>query len=180
MNWGIKDGLNALARFLAAKQWHRLILLGLLGIAALIEFVTLGLARRTFVFYASGDGMMAVEDRMLKRSPSQELDITRYVEEVLLGPVSPDSLPLFPRETRLRSLLYRGGVVYADLSEDAALPPQEGGAVFTNLQTLYKGIRRNFSFVSDVRFFIAGKAAYFEEFRQMGSVKASFRVAQDF
>ena len=105
---------------------------------------------------------------MLKRSTSRELNITRYVEEVLLGPVSPDSLLLFPRETRLRSLLYRDGVVYADLSKDAALPPVEGGEVLTNLKTLYAGIRRNFPFVKDVRFFIAGRAAYNEEFRQMG------------
>jgi hypothetical protein len=60
-------------------------------------------------------------------------------------------------------------VVYADFSEDAALPPPEGGEVFKNLQTLYTGIRRNFSFVRDVRFFIAGRAAYLEEFRPAGN-----------
>jgi hypothetical protein len=92
------------------------------------------------------------------------------VEEALLGPSSPYSLPLFPRETRLVSLLYRNGVVYADLSEEAVLPPVEGGPVaggevFTNMETLYHGIKRNFSFVRDVRFFIAGKAAYAGKFR---------------
>jgi len=68
-----------------------------------------------------------------------------------------------------RSLLYRNGIVYLDLSEEAALPPPEGGEVFLNMKTLYAGIRRNFPFVREVRFFIAGKAAYAEaaaEFRQ--------------
>jgi hypothetical protein len=111
--------------------------------------------------------MTAVEDRMLKRSSSRELDIGRYVEEALLGPISPDSAPLFPRETRLRSLLYRDGVVYADLSEAAALPPLEGGGVFRNLYTLYTGIRRNFSFVKGVRFFIAGQAAFPGDFDRL-------------
>jgi hypothetical protein len=165
--------MNLLLRFLADKRKRRLFLLGVLGIAAGVEFFAQGLARRTFVFYTISDGTMTVEDRMLKRSPSPELDITRYVEEALLGPVSPDSLPLLSRETRLRTLLYRDGVVYADLSADAVLPPLEGGEVLSSLKTLYNGIRRNFSFVKDVRFFIAGKAAYAEEFRQMGSPLAS-------
>jgi spore germination protein GerM len=163
---GIMTGkLNALLRFAADKSRRRLFLLGVLGTFALIDFSNLELVRRTFVFYAAGDGMMTIEDRMLKRSPSRETDITRYVEEALLGPVSPDSLPLFPRETRLRSLLYRDDIVYVDMSEDAALPPLEGGEILANFRTLYNGIQRNFSFVKDVRFFIDGRAAYIEEFR---------------
>jgi len=163
------------------------IILAALAAVALIEFLVLGLARKTFVFYAIDSGKAFVEERALKASGSQasfgshassgrEVQITRYVEEALLGPVSANSLPLFPRETRLLSLLYRDGVVYVDLSEDAALPfsaglpPSEsaslsGEEVFTSMETLYNGIKRNFSFVKDVRFFIAGKAAYAGKFR---------------
>jgi hypothetical protein len=119
------------------------------------------------VFYAIDNGFVTVEDRMLKRSPSRERNIRRYVEEALLGAVSPDSAPLFPRETRLESLLYRDGVVYVDLSAAAALPPLEGGEVFRNMRTLYAGIRRNFFFVKDVRLFIEGKIAYEEDFRRI-------------
>ncbi|MCL1930872.1 MAG: GerMN domain-containing protein [Treponema sp.] len=153
-----------------------LVILAALAATACIEFLVLGLARKTFVFYAIDSGKESVEERALKtgvspvRPSSRELQITRYVEEALLGPISAGSLPLFPRETRLLSLLYRNGVVYVDLSEDAALPPLEsafssGGEVFTGLETLYQGIKRNFSFVKDVRFFIAGKAAYAGKFR---------------
>jgi hypothetical protein len=173
MNVVVRDTLNRAARFLAVKRKRRLLFLGLLGCIALLEFLILGLARRTFVFYAIDSGKITVEDRMLKRSPQRENNITRYVEEALLGPVSPDLLPLFPRETRLRSLLYRNGVVYADFSEDAALPPAEGGEALKNLQILYFGIQRNFPFVRDVRFFIAGKAAYHEEFRRLRGEEAS-------
>ena len=147
------------------------VFLVILAAAALIEFLVLGLARKTFVFYAIDSGKASVEERMLKgRSSSREVQIARYVEEALLGPISADSLPLFPRETRLLSLLYRDGVVYVDLSEDAALPPLEsaslpGGEVFASLETLNQGIKRNFSFVKDVRFFIAGKAAFAGKFR---------------
>jgi hypothetical protein len=157
------------------------VFLAALAVAAFIEFLVLGLARKTFVFYAIDSGKASVEERMLRvgnrasggnlaRSSPREVQITRYVEEALLGPILANSLPLFPRETRLLSLLYRDGVVYVNLSEDAALPPLEGaflsgGEVFTSLETLYHGIKRNFSFVKDVRFFIAGKAAFAGKFR---------------
>jgi hypothetical protein len=171
MNVLIKDVLAGLAAFFSGKSRRRLVFLGLLGLFALGDFLVSGLVRRTFVFYSIHDGSIAVEDRMLKRSSSRELDVHRYVEEALLGPVSLDLAPLFPRETRLQSLLYRDGVVYADFSGSAALPPPEGGEVFRNLSSLYRGIRRNFSFVKDVRFFIAGKAAFFEEFNRIFTVE---------
>jgi spore germination protein GerM len=142
----------------------RLLFITILAIAAISEFFILGLARRTFVFYTSSEGVISVEDRMLKRSESREGDIIRYTEETLLGPVAPDLLPLFPRETRLKSLLYRNGVVFVDFSADAALPPIEGGSTINNFRTFRAGILRNFSYVKDVRFFIEGKAIFIEEF----------------
>jgi hypothetical protein len=169
MNVIVKDALTAAAVFLRNKSNRRLLPLVFLGIFAFTEFMLSGLVRRTFVFYSINEGMTTVEDRMLKRSPSREFDIGRYVEEVLLGPISPDSAPLFPRETKLLSLLYRDGVVYADLSEPAALPFPEGGGVFRSFYTLNAGIRRNFSFVKDVRLFVAGRAAYFDDFQRIFS-----------
>ncbi|MCL2762561.1 MAG: GerMN domain-containing protein [Treponema sp.] len=177
MNSRIRDCLHFLHTY---RKWLPLAFLAILVITALIEFAVLGLARRTFVFYADDGKTITVEERMLRGSarsplhpPSREIAITRYVQEALLGPVSPDSLPLFPRETRLLSLLYRNGVVYVDFSKDAALPPIESasldasaaGEVFTNLKTLHSGMKRNFPFVKESRFFIAGKAAYPGEFR---------------
>jgi hypothetical protein len=155
-----------------AKRWFFLI--SILILAALTEFVYLGLARRTFVFYTISDRIIVVEDRMLKRSKSREGDIIRYVEETILGPVSPDLLPLISRGAKLRSLLYRNGVVYADLSSDAAMPPLEGGRTRENFRTLYEGILRNFSYVKDVQFFIEGTSVYTGEFRKEGWFKEVF------
>jgi hypothetical protein len=166
MNVVIKDALKAIVGFFRVKSRRRLLFLVLLGILAFSEFMLSGLVRRTFVFYSISDGMTVVEDRMLFRSPSRETDIRRYVEEALLGPVAPGSAPLFPKETRLVSCLYRDGVVYADLTESAALAV-DGGDVFPNLLTLYNGVRRNFSFVKDVRLFINGEPAFFDDFRRL-------------
>jgi hypothetical protein len=129
-----------------------------------MEFRFSGLARRTFVFYSVTGGSVAVEDRMLRRAENPETDLGRYVEEVLLGPVSPDLAPLFPPETGLQSILYRDGVVYVNLSEPAGLPVSKGEDTFRNFLVLNQGIRRNFSYIKDVRLFVAGNPAYIDGF----------------
>ena len=146
------------------KRFRAFFLLACLGAFTAREAANAPSIRRTFVFYAIGDDRPLVEDRMLPRLASAELAMRRYVEETLLGPVSLQAAPLFFREARLRSLLYRDGVVYADLSEAAALPALEGarlkeGEVFRGLRTLDQSIRRNFPEVREVRLFINGRRA---------------------
>ncbi|MDR0998650.1 MAG: GerMN domain-containing protein [Treponema sp.] len=136
--------------------------MALLGGFAFTEFRFSGLSRRTFVFYSVAGESVVVEDRMLRRAENREADLGRYVEEVLLGPGSPDLSPLFPPETGLRGILYRNGTVYVNLSESAALPVP--GGAFRNFLVLNRGIRRNFSYVKDVRLFVAGNPAYIDEF----------------
>ncbi|MDR2952207.1 MAG: GerMN domain-containing protein [Treponema sp.] len=156
--------MGAATVFFGGKAKRRFFYLIFLSLTALAEIYISGLARRTFVFYTIDKGIITVENRMIKHSPSREANICRYINEALLGPVSPDLLPVMPRETRLKSLLYRNETVYADFTADAELPPVEGGNVPDNFHTLYAGILRNFSYVRDVRFFIEGRAAYPEGF----------------
>ena len=155
--------IKAISGFLQNKTKSRLLFLFIICIVAMTEFTALGIARRTFVFYTIDNGVLVVEDRMLKRSSSRETNLTRYIEEALLGPVSPVLLPLFPRDTKLRSLLFRNGVAYIDFSIAAALPPEEGGESLINFRTLYGGILRNFPYVKEVRFFVNGNAAFATE-----------------
>ncbi|MDR1047788.1 MAG: GerMN domain-containing protein [Treponema sp.] len=163
----IKDMAQSLAALCKSPAIRYAVCLLILGILALGEFFNAGLVRRTFVFYSLRDGETVVEDRMLKASTGREEDLRRYLEEALLGPVSPDSAPLFPRETRLRSLLFRDGTVYVDLSESAVLPYPDGGNAWRDFFTLYGGIKRNFPYVRDVRLFVGGRAAFYDEFRQI-------------
>jgi hypothetical protein len=156
---------GAVVKFLQKKTRRRFAYLCVLVILAFADFLILGLVRRTFVFYSIENHKPVAEDRMVARTGSRENDIKRYVEEALLGPVSLDSAPLFPRGTRLASLLYRDGVVYADLSEAAALGAPDGPGVFAALSELCGGVKRNFFYVKDVRLFIRGHEAYPEKFR---------------
>jgi len=167
MNLDAKEILSKLRLFFGVQRNRRLFYLFVICLFALGDFLHSGLARRTFVFYSNIGDNIVVEDRMLRRSGNRETDIRRYVNEVLLGPASPRSNPLFPRETRLNSFMYRDGVVYADLTEDAALPIGRAGSVFRSFLTLNEGVRRNFSCVRDVRLFIGGNAVFFEEFHEI-------------
>jgi len=167
MNVKAKEILSKLRLFFGKAKNRHITYLLVISLFALGEFLHSGLARRTFVFYSNIGDNIVVEDRMLRRSRNRETDVRRYVNEVLLGPASPRSNPLFPRETRLSSFMLRDGVVYADLTEYAALPVSRAGSVFRSLLTLNEGVRRNFSFVKDVRLFIGGNAVFFEEFREI-------------
>jgi hypothetical protein len=167
MNNIAKKMLKVIYILFGIKKNRYLLFLALISVIALTEYLVLGLVRRTFVFYSALEGATMVEDRMLRHSNSLETDIRRYTEEVLLGPVSPEAALLFPRETRLQSLIYRDGAVFADFSENSALPADFPGleTVFFSFLTLNEGIRRNFSDVKDVKLFIGGNEIFFNEFR---------------
>ena len=157
--------LAKLGSFFGKAKKRRLLYIFIICLLALADYLYSGLARRTFIFYSNIGDNIVVEDRMIRRSGDREADIRCYVNEALLGPASPRSNPLFPRETRLGLFMYRNGVAYADLTDHAVLP-HRGGDVFRALLTLNEGIRRNFSYVKDVRIFIGGNEVFFEEFRE--------------
>jgi hypothetical protein len=139
------------------------VMAAVLGLA-LAEFFVSDLARRSFVFYNIDSGEIIVEQRMLRNAGSPEDDIIRYVEEALLGPFSRDAQLLFPRGTRLRSLLYRDGTVFVNLSSEAVMPVDVSAGSLRSFRTLNSGITRNFPSVGEVRFFIEGRAAFAGEF----------------
>jgi hypothetical protein len=170
MNAPVKKVINILAAFFGKASYRRLLCLFLLCIFALTEYAHAALTRTTFLYYSIDGGKPVVETRMLSLSSSREEKLTGYVEETLLGPVSQDANPLFSRDTRIESLLYRDGVVYLDLSESAALPLEGGSDVFRSLETLSGGILRNFAFVREVRLFIAGNEVSPAKFLEKNNV----------
>ncbi|MDR0600986.1 MAG: GerMN domain-containing protein [Treponema sp.] len=158
-NSGVRGVLSIPGRFFGNAACRALICLVLLCLLAFLDYRRSGLTRTTFVFYSTENGGELVEERMLPLPRDREEKLRFYTAEALLGPALQDAMPLFPRDTRLESILFRDGVVYLDLSEAAAFPV-EGGESFKSLSALYGGIRRNFGFVKDVRFFIAGNEAF--------------------
>jgi hypothetical protein len=148
------------------KQIRRLFYLIALTVFAFLEMGHSGLVRRTFEFFTY-DGTTVVEDRMLHRASTPELNIKYYLEELILGPVSVDFSPLLSKETKLRSFMYRNNTVYADFSSDALMPFYGGQPLFDSMVTINQCIRRNFRSVSGVKLFIGGNEVFFSEFEKI-------------
>lgn len=147
------------------KSLRRLVYLAALVFFAFFELSRLDKVRRTFEFFTFDRGEALVENRMLPRSPSRELEVRDYVEEALLGPATLNSAPLLAKGTRLGSFMFREGTVFAGFTKEAALPvPEAKTGVYEGLLTLNSGLRRNFSYVDDVVFFIDGNEVFFKEF----------------
>jgi hypothetical protein len=144
----------------AALWLSFLALVMLLGAGLVLSFLY-PQARRTFVF--KGAGGEVFESRLLARAPTREEDLRRYIDESLLGPASVEDEPLFVRGTKLSSFMYRDGVVYADFSRDASIPPQlfEDRKASTGTGDSFSFLRadvlRNFPYVKAVRFFVGGQ-----------------------
>ena len=149
------------------KQIRRLAYLILLTIFAFVEMGRSGRSRRTFEFFIFDNDSSVIEDRMLHKTASMENDIKSYVEELVLGPVSQDFVPLVTKGTQLRSFMYRDKTVYADFSKEAALPVHGGKPLYESFLALNEGIRRNFKGVSDVKLFVNGNEVFFGEFSKI-------------
>jgi len=93
-----KAALSAIVDFVTSKYKLRLLLIILLMCGAITDFIINGQSRRTFIFYDYVNENVIVEDRMFKRSSCRETALRRYIEEALLGPITQDFVPLFPRE----------------------------------------------------------------------------------
>jgi hypothetical protein len=141
--------------------FFELICIGILVLIAAGDFFLSGVSRRTITFYAEGSGAMVLEERFIAWQSSREGAVRAFVEEITLGPSAADTVPLLGRGTRLETCFLRGAAVTIEFSEEAALPPvtalQASGDVFRNLRGIRGDIARNFGYVKDVRFFIAGE-----------------------
>jgi hypothetical protein len=126
--------LLSLALFLAGRHW----------------------ARRTLFFPEISSQHLVGETRFLPRRGSLERDVQLLVEEAILGPEMPMHRPLFPRETRLVSVLARQGRVYLSLSrgllrEGAPFGPEQA------LQALANVILYNFPRIRRLEMLIEGQ-----------------------
>jgi hypothetical protein len=143
------------------RPFFELICVGILALLAAGDFLLSGVSRRTIVFYAEDSGALLTEERFIAWQSSREEAVRVFVEEITLGPSMANTAPLLGRGTRLETCFLRGAAVTIEFSEEAALLPvtalSASGDVFQNLRSIRRDITRNFGYVKDVRFFIAGE-----------------------
>jgi hypothetical protein len=97
----------------------------LLSLAFVISLLSWAIGDRVYqsvLFFPQARGTaLRGELRNLPRTSGREKTAELLASELLLGPASPDLASAFPVGVRVESTMLRRGVLYLDLSQDAAL-----------------------------------------------------------
>jgi len=113
--------------------------------------------RRVLVFESKTNPKeLSYEVRFLKK-PLNKDAVSQYVDELLLGPISPQGRLLSPLGTKVNSCFIDGKVLYLDLSEDALqIFPSEVSNTADAVKILKKNLFTNFKNVDIINVFIMG------------------------
>jgi len=117
------------------------------------------------LFFPSDTGTRLVaEQRFVPRSRGLEGQVGTLVDDVLLGPMNPDAVRLFPRGVTVNAVLIQGRTAYLDLSqrllaEDPEIPLHGKAA----LDALERSIRFNFPRLHEVVISIDGQPPRFPD-----------------
>ena len=114
--------------------------------------------RRVVLFESKANpSELSYEVRFLRNSLTGD-DIKQYVDEILLGPISPQARLLFPLGTNVRSCFVSGKILYLDLSEEALqITSGEASNTVFALKILKKNLFTNFKNIDIINLFIMGK-----------------------
>lgn len=116
------EATKRLAVWLSPPPRLTLTVIGLLFAISLLSWAIGDRVREGVLYFpAVRGGALHGEVRNLPRSFSVEKTAELVGSELLLGPSDPDLKPAFPPGIRVASSLFRHGVLYLDLSPEAAL-----------------------------------------------------------
>jgi hypothetical protein len=136
----------------------------LLAAFAVGDFFLRDSSRVLMTFYTVADGQNMVEERVVKNTDERGLDarVRRYVEEVLLGPMSHGAAGFFPTGT-VQSCIVSGETAFIGLPSQAVLAgtsSAEGGYTIDSMRAvdmLKKDIGWNFRQLKNIEIFIDGR-----------------------
>ncbi|MFP4364914.1 MAG: GerMN domain-containing protein [Spirochaetia bacterium] len=145
------------------KDYQNAIIIGSLLIVTFIASVLLlvfgsSWDRRVIFFpHERGEGFYG-EYRTVPSRRTREAQMELLLEESLLGPVNIDNRLFLPRETDVRSFLYRDGIVYIDFSHEAiSLQNRNDFNIDTAMQVIERTFRYNFKGIREIVFTIMGQ-----------------------
>lgn len=115
--------------------------------------------RRIFVFESYDTAEKSMEVRYLHKKEGEEA-VREFVEELLLGPETDRYIRLFPYGTKLISCFIRDGILYTDLSEEAALSMDGTSETYKACTLLRENVMKNFGDLKDYRIFMMGNEVY--------------------
>ncbi len=116
--------------------------------------------RTVFFFPHSQKNGIRTEIRYLPEKGEQSERFTLFLNELLLGPIPPDLLPLYPTSTRPIRAFIRGSEAFVDLSPEAEDYLEIGVAPNLAYEVFKKNVCTNFRNVAKINLYIGGKEVY--------------------
>jgi hypothetical protein len=136
------------------------------GCALIDYYVKHDSSRMVMMFYTIVDGKDIIEERIVKNADGKEGRVRRFVDEVLLGPLTPGAAGFFPPGPA-QSCVLEGdsvfislppGAVWAGVKNAEGVLAVDGGRA---AGTLVRDLKRNFRFLKNVELFIDGREMFF-------------------
>jgi hypothetical protein len=84
----------------------------------------------------------------------------RFLSELLLGPMHPEYLPLYSRETQVRSAFIRKHIAYIDISADALSPVKTIVSQEKAYELFKKNVCTNYRNIDKIYLYIDGIEVY--------------------
>lgn len=132
-------------------------------VLSLTFFLVFNSKQRYVLYFQHRDsGDLQVESRYLPKL-EKEKRIGLLVDEILLGPMSDRSLPLFPRNTKSLSRVLVDKTLYVNLSEEAFHINEASSTNKTGAELFRKNIFRNFKNIDTIQIYIDGSLIYENE-----------------
>lgn len=153
---------NFKEQFLTKKYIYRLILSIILIISLTVSlflfFWKKNTVRRMFIF-PSVSGELIIEYRNLDKNPVQG-DVQYFIDEILLGSQIERTRKIFTFGTTVLSCFQRDEQLYLDLSSDLLQMDDNVIELKQGFELLRLNIKKNFSDIKKINFFVDGKYAY--------------------
>ncbi len=118
-----------------------------------------GFDRRLFYFPVYGSDEIVIEERYLDKKYTGD-KVRNYVDELLLGPVTERARPIFNKGTKAQYCFIRNHVLYLGVTDTVIDNLAEDSTVSKDIELLKTNVRKNFSNIRDVVFFIGNNETF--------------------
>jgi hypothetical protein len=149
------------AKNIPALSWGIILILVILSSVSIYLFNPSKKASYVIFFPGNISTRLSGEKRFLIKNRSSEEEITNFVEELILGPLSINHGRLMPKDTKINSLLLRDETLYIDFnysflfsSEPTILSAQE------MLDAISQSVFYNFRFIKHLHITVDGHIPY--------------------
>lgn len=156
-----------------ARLWLFLIAFALLASVLAFFFLPYPRTRYYLEFPDALTNKLRGEIRYSPFHANREKAAEALCREILVGPENLKSRPLFSKDTRLRSVMLRGGTLFVDLSDDLALVDPPGDSYRDSLAETKKLIKKNMIGIRKVVLTVDGNETYADNKEEVPLKKAS-------